>query len=94
MLQNAYLLAKIGGDTAENEQHFAEILPKIGNYPTGPPGLGGSKARPPVHDGGRQPPGLPAEGPAPEGPRVSAAAQQLFQTNSAGYFYGLEYVLQ
>ena len=36
MLQNAYFLAKIGADTAENEQHFAEILPKIGNYPTGP----------------------------------------------------------
>ena len=34
MLQNAYLLAKIGADTAENEQHFAEILPKIGNDPT------------------------------------------------------------
>ena len=31
MLQNAYFLAKIGADTAENEQHFAEILPKIGN---------------------------------------------------------------
>ena len=26
MLQNAYLVAKIGADTAENEQHFAEIL--------------------------------------------------------------------
>ena len=25
MLQNAYFLAKIGADTAENEQHFAEI---------------------------------------------------------------------
>ena len=36
MLQNACLLAKIGADTAENEQHFAEILPKTGNYPTGP----------------------------------------------------------
>ena len=35
MLKNAYFLAKIGADTAENEQHFAEILPKIGNYPTG-----------------------------------------------------------
>ena len=34
MLSNAYFLAKIGADTAENEQHFAEILPKIGNYPT------------------------------------------------------------
>ena len=29
MLQNAYFLAKIGADTAENEQHFAENLPKI-----------------------------------------------------------------
>ena len=28
MPQNAYLLAKIGADTAENEQHFAEILCK------------------------------------------------------------------
>ena len=40
MLQNAYFLAKIGADTAENEQHFAEILPKTGNDPTGPPGRG------------------------------------------------------
>ena len=34
MLKNAYLLAKIGADTAENERNFAENLPKIGNYPT------------------------------------------------------------
>ena len=27
MLQNAYLLAKIGADTAENKQRFAEFLP-------------------------------------------------------------------
>ena len=27
MLQNAYLLAKIGADTAENERNLAEILP-------------------------------------------------------------------
>ena len=51
MLQNAYFLAKIGADTAENEQHFAENLPKIGNYPTGPskaapPRLGGTAAIP------------------------------------------------
>ena len=49
MLQNAYLLAKIGADTAENERHFAEKLPKIGNYPTGPGGLrapGGRGPRP------------------------------------------------
>ena len=32
MLQNAYFLAKIGADTAENERN----LPKIGNYPTRP----------------------------------------------------------
>ena len=31
MLKNAYLLAKIGADTAENERHFAENLPKIGS---------------------------------------------------------------
>ena len=37
MLQNAYLVVKIGADTAENERHFAEILPKTGNDPTGPP---------------------------------------------------------
>ena len=35
-LQNAYLIAKIGADTPENERNFAENLPKIGNYPTGP----------------------------------------------------------
>ena len=31
-----YLLATIGADTAENEQHFAEIWPNTDNYPTGP----------------------------------------------------------
>ena len=36
MRQNAYLLARIGADTAENERDFAEKLPKIGNYLTGP----------------------------------------------------------
>ena len=33
MLHNAYLLAKIGADTAENERNFAEILPKFGRRP-------------------------------------------------------------
>ena len=37
MLQNAYFLAKIGAVTAENEQHFAEILPKTGTAPSPPP---------------------------------------------------------
>ena len=36
MLQNAYLLAKIGADTAENERTFTEFLPKTGKYPTAP----------------------------------------------------------
>ena len=31
LLQNAYLLAKIGADTAENERNFAENLPKLTN---------------------------------------------------------------
>ena len=35
MLKNAYLLAKIGADTAENEQHFAEILPIGSRGPSG-----------------------------------------------------------
>ena len=39
MLQNAYFLAKIGADTAENEQHLAEILPigrRVADRPTRP----------------------------------------------------------
>ena len=36
-LSNAYLLAKIGADTAENERNFAVNFPrKSGNYPTPP----------------------------------------------------------
>ena len=38
MLQNAYFLAKIGADTAENEQHFAEFRRSL----TAPPRGGGS----------------------------------------------------
>jgi hypothetical protein len=30
MLQNAYFLAKIGADTAENEQHLAEASASLG----------------------------------------------------------------
>ena len=72
MLQNAYLLAKIGADTAENEQHFAEILPKIGNYPTGPRSSAEiiAWAKPQNRDGGQE--GLAEEvravGAAQEGP--------------------------
>ena len=49
MLQNSFCLAKIGADTAENEQHFAEILP-IGRRVADRPG-----AR---HRPGREHPGL------------------------------------
>ena len=35
MLNNAYLLAKIGADTAANEQHFAETLPIGRRGPSG-----------------------------------------------------------
>ena len=33
MLENAYLLAKIGADTAENERNFAENLRNCENLP-------------------------------------------------------------
>ena len=51
MLKNAYFLAKIGVDTAENEQHVAELLPKIeapepGEAPRGPPAVGVQRPRP------------------------------------------------
>ena len=42
MLKNAYFLAKIGADTAENEQHFAEMLPigrRVADRRGGCPGL-------------------------------------------------------
>ena len=35
MLRNAYFLAKIGADIAENEQHVADSLPKICQPPYG-----------------------------------------------------------
>ena len=60
MLQNAYLLAKIGAGTAENERKFAEILPKEGgNYP--------KESRPP--SGARRPREEAAESAPPCGCR-------------------------
>ena len=38
MLKNEYTLAKIDADAAENEQHFAEILPTRGGRPRPPRG--------------------------------------------------------
>ena len=56
MLQNAYLLAKIGVDTAENERKFDENLPKTGRrrpHVPDPHGRGGHAEEPrvPVGDG-------------------------------------------
>ena len=73
MLQNAYFLAKIGADTAENEQHFAEILPKTGNYPTGPPGAGGARAAwRATASAGQQPARVAARSPEPEGSEMQS----------------------
>ena len=49
MLSNAYLLAKFRFDTAENERHFAEILPKTGLH-----GPGGPARRTPAPRGRRR----------------------------------------
>ena len=50
MLQKAYFLAKIGADTAENEQHFAEFLPTDASMwpPAGPSRRGAARAEPPA----------------------------------------------
>ena len=45
MLQNASLLVKIGADTAENEQHFVEILPIICQELAEPDDDGGTYGR-------------------------------------------------
>ena len=59
MLKNAYLLAKIGADTAENERYFAENLLKIGNYPTGPRRPAGGRS---ADSRGARDPALPRGG--------------------------------
>ena len=46
MLQNAYLLAKIGADTAENEQHFAENVEHSPRPPPPAHRLGGASRAP------------------------------------------------
>ena len=51
MLQNAYFLAKIGADTAENEQHFAENLP-IGRRVAEPDRRGSDPPEAPSYRGG------------------------------------------
>ena len=66
MLKNAYLLAKIGADTAKNERIFAENLPKLATTPRGSAGARGT--------GGRSASGSSAPsacGPAASGARAS-----------------------
>ena len=53
MLQNAYLLAKIGADTAENERNFAKnwqllrlVYERSGDRPPPPPSRAPRPARP------------------------------------------------
>ena len=53
MLQNAYFLAKISVDTAENERHFAEILPKLATTLPAPPGAA-ARAAPAAAQGRRE----------------------------------------
>ena len=74
MLQNAYFLAKIGADTAENEQHLAEIcqklattLTRLGHRAAGAERRGGADARAVARS-------LPA-GPAQCTPRGSSEAR-------------------
>ena len=55
MLQNAYFIAKIGADTAENEQHFAKKWQHLAkNCPRGgvrgPRAASGEAARGPQRD--------------------------------------------
>ena len=54
MLKNAYLLAKIGVDTAENEQQFADILTKFRDV-TQHSLLVTGERRPPRRDGSAVP---------------------------------------
>ena len=61
MLHNAYLLPKIGADTAENEQHFAENVGKIGRRVAACCGLMCCGPR-------RPPPGPPRPRPPPSSP--------------------------
>ena len=50
MLKNAYLVAKIGADTAENEQQFAEILPIGRRAPVGAAPAARGCGGPPLRD--------------------------------------------
>ena len=67
MLQNAYLLAKIGADTAENEQHFAEILPSGRGAGGGGGGAADGRGGVPAPGRAARAGGAPRPGPRPRG---------------------------
>ena len=66
MLQNAYFLAKIGADTAENEQHLPKFCQKLATTRRGAPVAVPPEAPPGLGPGPR---GLPAPHAAPAGCR-------------------------
>ena len=69
MLQNAYLLAKIGADTAENERNFAQNLPKLATT---------VRPRPPRwRRWRRRPPGPPARPRRPSQPGLGGRVKKL-----------------
>ena len=80
MLQNVYFLAKIGAGTAENEQHFANILPigrrvaeRPGRFnPSGEHGLGELEHRQPRREAPRRGGLGGAQVPAGDGRRAPA----------------------
>ena len=76
MLQNAYFLAKIGVDTAENEQHFAEICNPCNPWQSGQSGQAEAAAARRLR--ARPPHRRPA-------PRLQGAA--LFATRPSACFY-------
>ena len=65
MLKNAYFLAKIGADTAENERNFAKNLQLPYGSPRGSGGLRSTRYARSGHRASDQPPGLVGQAPNP-----------------------------
>ena len=83
MLQNAYVLDKIGADTAENELNSAEILP-IGRRVADHQGLDRRRA---LLGRGRAPRHR-RRGPAPPAGPASATCQNIWRLHGAVFFPG------
>ena len=87
MLQNAYFLAKIDADTAENEQHVAEICQKLATTlrVRGPDVEGGLEV--PLRDGRRVHPR--GRGYQPGSGGESSQIRRPTRTESQGAFLGI-----